>query len=745
MQAELERIFYQKQQISTPGGIPVLNLKALTLAVVVGVLSPVVLMNVLNIPQVLAQSQDERKAEANRLLRQGIQQVKAESFQEALQSFQQAFKIYQEIGDRNGEAKSIGNIGFTYENLKQYQRAIEYYEQALVIWRELGDHEREAISLGSLGLVYSSLGQYQQAIEYYQQSLAIFQDIGDRNGEAIATGNIGKTLEKQSQPELAITFLKKSVNVTELIRQDIQGLSQELQQSYTDTVASRYRRLADLLLSQGRIAEAQQVLELLKVQELREFTRNSNIRESQESIVLNEFEQQVIDEYGSLIDFGSQIYDCEQTQCDPEKLKKLKDQRRQLSDEFDQKIKEQVALIRENRQADDVFYDPRFLSETARDIVEAQPGTVLIYPLVLEDKLWILWTTAGGVAGRKEIAVSRQELGNEVVKFRAFLESPNSNLQELQTTAQQLYEWLIEPIESELTKNQIQRLVFAQDRVTRYIPMAALYDGENYLIQRYTIHSILSAELTDMDDKLAPGTEVNSMLALGLSDAVPGFDPLPNVEIELDGIVVSDRNDSQGIYQGEKYLNQGFTFDILSQNVANHRILHIATHGKFEAGIPEASFLLLGTGEQLTIPEINSIGSELKDVHLVVLSACETALGGPDAEGIEIAGISSYFLQAGRASAVMASLWLVNDPATSQLMQQFYGHLSAGKTKAEALQQAQLSFLGNTEILAENRQRTGDGGFIQLDAQTGLPINNSSDNFSHPYYWAPFILIGNGL
>jgi CHAT domain-containing protein len=93
----------------------------------------------------------------------------------------------------------------------------------------------------------------------------------------------------------------------------------------------------------------------------------------------------------------------------------------------------------------------------------------------------------------------------------------------------------------------------------------------------------------------------------------------------------------------------------------------------------------------------------------------------------------------------MASLWLVNDPATSQLMQQFYGQLSAGKTKAEALQRAQLSLLGNTKILAENRQRTGDGGFIQLDAKTGLPISNSSGNLSHPYYWAPFILIGNGL
>jgi CHAT domain-containing protein/Flp pilus assembly protein TadD len=686
-----------------------------------------------------------RQGEANSLGNLGLAYLYLGQYEKAIEYCQQSLAIDLDMGNRQGEAISLGNLGNAYLYLGQYEKAIEYHQQSLAIFQDMGNRQGEASSLNNLGIAYDSLGQYQQAIEYYQQSLAIKQDIGDRSGEANSLGNIGISLELQNQPELAITFLKKFVNVTELIRQDIRGLSQELQQSYTDTVADTYRGLADLLLSQGRITEAQQVLELLKVQELREFTRNSNIRESQESIALNDFEQQVIDEYGSLIDFGSQIYDCEQTQCEPEKLKKLKDQRRQLSDEFDQKIKEQIALIRDNRQADDVFYDPRFLSETAREIVEAQPGTVLIYPLVLEDKLWILWTTAGGIAGRKEIPVSRQELGNEVVKFRAFLESPNSNLQELQTTAQQLYKWLIEPIASELTKNQIQRLVFAQDRVTRYLPMAALYDGESYLIQKYTIHSILSAELTDMDDKLAPGTEVNSMLALGLSDAVSGFDPLPNVEIELDGIVVSDNNDSQGIYQGEKYLNQGFTFDILSQNVANHRILHIATHGKFEAGIPEASFLVLGTGEQLTIPEINSIGAELKDVHLVVLSACETALGGPDAEGIEIAGISSYFLQAGRASAVMASLWLVNDPATSQLMQQFYGQLSAGKTKAEALQRAQLSLLGNTKILAENSQRTGDGGFIQLDAKTGLPISNSSGDLSHPYYWAPFILIGNGL
>ncbi|MFZ1025588.1 MAG: tetratricopeptide repeat protein [Limnoraphis robusta] len=690
----------------------------------------------------IAREIGDRKGEGASLNNLGIAYRNLGQYHQAIEFHQQWLTIAREIGDRNGEGNSLGGLGNAYNSLGQYQKAIEFYQQWLTIAREIGDRRGEGSSLGSLGNAYFSLGQYQKAIEFHQQSLTIAREIGDRNGEGLSLSNMGILLEKQNQPEVAIVFLKQFVNTTELIRQDLQGLSRELQQSYTDTVASRYRFLADLLLSQGRIAEAQQVLELLKVEELREFTRNRNIRESTERISLNNFEQKIIDEYGTLIEFGAKVYDCERNRC--QQLPQLKEQRRQLSEQFNQKIEQQIAVIRENRKTDDSFYDPRYLNETARAIVEAQPGTVLIYPLVLEDKLWILWTTAGNVAGSKEIPVSQQQLGNVVVKFRALLDNPNSNLQELQATAQQLYQWLIQPIESELTQNNIERLVFAQDRVTRYIPMAALHDGEQYLIQRYTIHSILSAQLTDMNDKLSPGIEENSVLALGLSDGVAEFDPLPNVETELNNIVRSDERDSEGIYLGQKYLNQAFTFDILTQNVAGHRILHIATHGKFEPGVPENSFIVLGTGERLTIPEINTIGSELKDVHLVVLSACETALGGPDAEGIEIAGISSYFLQAGRASAVMASLWLVNDPATSRLMQQFYSHLSDGKTKAEALQLAQLSFLDRRQNITENTSRTGDATIILVDSETGLPVD-VSNNLSHPYYWAAFILIGNGL
>ncbi|WP_179228405.1 CHAT domain-containing protein [Leptolyngbya ohadii] len=547
---------------------------------------------------------------------------------------------------------------------------------------------------------------------------------------------------------MAIVFLKQSVNVRESIRGDIRGLDRALQQSYTDTIADEYRFLADLLINQGRILEAQQILDLLKLEELREFTRNARTIGSTDGIALNDAEKQILQDYGTLIAFGRKIYECEQTNCS--ELDRLLQQRRNLSEEYDRRIKTLIATVRDNRQRDDFFYDPRYLNETAREIV-ATPGTVLIYPFVQDDKLTLLWTASGEIVGSKTIPVSRQQLGETVVRFRALLQNPDlNNLRELQAVGKQLYDWLIQPLEAELQAKLAQQgqsmthLVFAQDRILRYVPMAALFDGENYLVERYILSTILSAELTDMDDRLTPGTDRNPMLALGLSQSVAGLNPLPNVEEELDAIVRQASNDPRGIYPGQDFLNQDFTLPALSDNLRNSRIVHIATHGKFVAGQPEQSYLVMGNGEPLTIEQINSLGSDLRNVHLVVLSACETALGGPGADGIEVAGISSYFLAANRASAVMASLWLVNDASTSQLMQQFYQNLANGMTKADALRQAQLFLLNGNQPNPTGTDRTGNVTIGIRDIRTGLPPEVSS-RLSHPYYWAPFILIGNGL
>lgn len=126
----------------------------------------------------------------------------------------------------------------------------------------------EAVTLLGIGRVYDALGEKKQALDYFQQALPLSRAVGDRAGEAVTLHNIGSLLADQNQPQLAIIFYKQSVNVYETLREDIKGLSPELQQTYTESVADTYRKLADLLLKQDRILESQRVLDLLKVQEL---------------------------------------------------------------------------------------------------------------------------------------------------------------------------------------------------------------------------------------------------------------------------------------------------------------------------------------------------------------------------------------------------------------------------------------------------------------------------------------------
>lgn len=202
------------------------------------------------------------------------------------------------------------------------------------------------------------------------------------------------------------------------------------------------------------------------------------------------------------------------------------------------------------------------------------------------------------------------------------------------------------------------------------------------------------------------------------------FPALPNIISEIDNIVKTGVDDLVGIYPGRQYLDRSFNFRALADNLRDFRVLHIATHGKFRPGIPSNSYLLLGTGEKLTIDRIQTLQNR-NFLHLVVLSACETGLTGPDAEGLEIAGLGYYFLVGDGAKAVMASLWRVNDDSTSDFMRHFYANLgneTQPMTKAAALRQAQLSFL---HPAATDQKQDRDR--------------------RHPYYWVPFILIGNGL
>jgi CHAT domain-containing protein len=232
---------------------------------------------------------------------------------------------------------------------------------------------------------------------------------------------------------------------------------------------------------------------------------------------------------------------------------------------------------------------------------------------------------------------------------------------------------------------------------------------------------------------------------MGLSEARLNFPALHNVPKELDAIVRKNASDKHGIYPGDKYLNNNFKFPTLRDNLKGHKILHLATHGVFDPKSANKSYILLGTGEELTPDSIYQL-KELRDIHLVVLSACQTALASPDQQdGVEINTFASNFLN-NNAKSVIASLWQVDDPSTAQLMENFYGNLAHSKTpitKAQALRLAQLSLLYGKQVSLEDIKRGG----INLKPLVGKPSQRTSTraNVSHLYYWAPFILMGNGM
>ena len=545
----------------------------------------------------------------------------------AIDFFHQQLEIARPSSNRRQEANAFNGLGFAYARLREYQVAIHYSRQALEIHQEINDIREEAYALGDIGNIYAALGEYQTALDYLTKSLSIQRTLNNRWGEGRTLSSIAQIFEAQQQPELAITFLKASVVLRESIREDIRNLDVGIQQSFTKTVADDYRHLANLLLSQGRIPEAQQVLDLLKLEELREFT-NTRATWTGTTLTYTEPEQTVVDAHGSLIALGSRLLTCEATNCSD--LNTLYNQQEALRSQYDRQVAEFNRIIRASRGEDDVFQNPERLSGDAENLLatyaEAGETAVLIYPFVLEDKLWLVWATVGNVIGSVEVPVSQGELAATVQRFGELLNG--GSLVELQATSQQLHDWIIRPLAAELEQNNVDHLIFVNDRVTRYIPMAALFDGDRFLLERYRISTVLSPALTETSGRLGRVDE-SQVLGLGLTQPVAGFNPLPAVAEELTAIVRDETLGAEGIFPGRVFLDDAFTFAALRDNVANHRVLHIATHAAFVPGRAQESYILLGNGDRLSIPEINTIERRLRNLHLVVLSACQTALGGP--------------------------------------------------------------------------------------------------------------------
>ncbi|HEY9877276.1 MAG TPA: CHAT domain-containing protein [Leptolyngbyaceae cyanobacterium] len=695
----------------------------------------------------IAREIGDRDGEGRNLGNLGLAYDSLGDYRRAIEFYEQTLEIARQIGNRSGEGNALGSLGNAYFSQGDYRRAIEFHEQYLEIAREIGDRRGEGMALGNLGNAYYNLEQYDRALDFYSQTLPIFSTLGSRAEAGSALNNIGTLLNVQDQPELAIVFLKASVDVRESIRGDLRGLDTTLQQSFTDTVADTYRILADLLLQQNRILEAQRVLDLLKVQELDDSLRGVRSTDATASGVafwqveseLLALYQQVIADADELAQLQAADYDSlssEQQQRLATLRQRSTDVQRRFTAFLDlPEVRSLLAQIRQETAGQNLAIETqhRALQNNLRTLPQK---TALLYPLILPDRLELVLVTADGPPLRYPTAVKGEELNRAIVAFGQALKDPSSDIQPL---AQQLYSWLVAPLEPQLEQAGIESLLYAPDGALRYVPLAALHDGEQYLAQRFSLSHITAASLTNFDQ--VPRADERRLLAaacaecsftITVGETTFPFGDLPYTETEVKALAAQVPNTSV-------LLNGNFSRSELDKRLGSYSIIHLATHGAMVENQPSQSFVLLGSGETVSLETIRQSWS-LSNAELVVLSACETAVGSPQlGSGVEILGLG-YQIQEAGALGVLASLWKVSDQGTQVLMSAFYDALRQGMTKAEALQAAQQALITG-DFSAVGGQRAT----VELVSTATGQSRVASGSLAHPYYWAPFILIGNGL
>ncbi|BAY60395.1 TPR repeat protein [Calothrix brevissima NIES-22] len=532
-------------------------------------------------------------------------------------------------------------------------QALSLLDKAVTIARKIEDFRAESFALGELGHIYECHQEYTKALEITNQArLAAAQGLKAQDSLYLWEWQTGRIFKALGKPDAAIWAYEQATNTLKTIRRDILTANRDIQFDFRDTIEPIYRELITLKLSQEESSKTAN-----KSLTLPASNKNlSSIIMTMDSLRLAELQNY----------FGN---DCD------------------------------------------------FVSSQPKNMAEiGNPTTAFLNTIILEDRIAVVLTLPTGQHRENSISIKKPDFIDIINAFRIKLETRRDNLSGYDNTiSKQIYDWLIEPFTQELQQFNIKTLVFVQDGILRTVPMAALYDGEKYLIQKYAIATIPT--LTNLNDIKPLNRQHLRVIAMGLTvNATIDnkiYSPLTDVNKEINGVLEN--------IPGKKLLNDNFTSDRLNQelNKQAYPIIHIATHGEFGA-TPEDTFIVTGKNEKLTFQQleaqIRKVAKNHQGLELLTLTACKTAKGD-ERSALGLAGVA---VQAGAKSA-LASLWAIPDNSTAEIAINFYNKLVSNPhiSKAEALQFAQKQLIENPKLA---------GG-----------------EYTHPAYWSPFILIGNWL
>ncbi|MDZ8050587.1 MAG: CHAT domain-containing protein, partial [Aulosira sp. ZfuVER01] len=605
--------------------------------------------------------------------------------QKALSYYNQALPFFREVGNRDGEAKTLSNIGDVYTALGEKQKALSYYNQALPFFREVGNRDGEAKTLSNIGDVYTALGEKQKALSYYNQALPFFRAVGDGSGEARTLSNMGLVYRDTKQPIEAINNWEQSVQITLQLRS---AIGRENRKTFLESQRFTAVALVDLLIGQKQPESAFEWANLATVAELADYSRLLNAK------VANAEAQKALDQWN-------------------QKNIQVESLRKNLQEKFSPEISQRVNQLQEQLNQEGENIRSRF-PEIA-DLFETNPtditalkasipaDTTVIQPVLLTNVTNVPNTIALFVLTRdklivKKIPVDPAEFNALITRAYTYLTNRFNDQVADAANLEKLYEKLIRPVEAEIQASKPKKLSFIATGKLRYIPFEALYDGNQYLIEKYPISYLTRLSTRSLQATTTPGS-AKKVLAFG--------NPIPKPPLALKEAEAEVKNIMPIFPGSEAFINNQATLNTFKIQLPRFSLLHLATHGCFQkGGCPTLGLeenTLLFADQRFNIRDAALLG--LENTELITLSACQTGLQ-TESNGEEISGLAYIFERAG-SKAVIASLWSADDKTTKEIMVQFYQNIKQGMNKDEALRQAKLS---------------------QID--------------SHPFFWSPFVLIG---
>ncbi len=677
---------------------------------------------------------------------------------EGLREYEKSLAAYDEARERYEAAAGKGNIlvayalnntAWVYRRMGDYARSDATFRQVVpMAEKDLGPtHENTTKVYINVGITSHLLGKEDEAIRWSMRALTNLNRSAETtlDDQRWAYDTLSKAFKGRGDSKRAILFAKLAINAQQKIRSNNKAYTADDMRAFKDEWRFLYQDLADLLIGEGRLAEAQAVLNMEKEDEFSEFIRRdatADLRDSTASLTPREEESRagvdkLLDKPIAAAAAVTRLVEKRGASglstAEEAELKTLEtaldDAYTDFIDDVDaflETVDAEGAGVQKEIEAINLDYTAD-MQEELREL----GGKAAMLQVASLSEATHLFLTVPDASKHYEVKIARADLSRMIFEALDAIErrDPAAN-----DRLKALNDLLVAPISADLKASGAETLMLNLQGFLRYLPFAALYDGQHYLIETYALSMYTPAARTEFETgERAP----DKSAGFGVTAAHQGFAPLPGVAREMQAIFGTSQ--AQGALTGAASLDDKFTRETFQAALkARPAIVHIASHFKLVPGRETDSFLLLGDGSPLSLSDIRKgRGFRFGGVDLLTLSACETARGG-GSDGDEVESFGAL-AQMNGASAVMATLWPVADEATANLMQSFYRHMIAGRmSKADALRAAQIEAIRG-EDAAVSSERGAQSLVKTASADTGKPP------LSHPYFWSPFVLMGNWL